>query len=172
MWSDGLPSAAYNPLDWSTFFSAQLGASATLTGLLFVSLSINLSDIIDSQYLTPRAAKALLTLIGVLFVSSVCLVPGQSLRALGWELACLGVLLLVPLMVMQQSASSQNPYVTPLAKFLNWLLCAMSAVPVAISGLSLLEYRGGGLFWLVSATLCGFGSALFDAWVLLVEIKR
>jgi len=167
-----LPGAAYNPPAWAIFFAAQLGASAALTGLLFVSLSINLGQIISSQHLTPRAGKALLTLTGVLFASSLCLVPGQSLRVLGWELACLGVLLFVPLTVLQQGSSRGNPYVTQLEKALHWFLTGMSAAPVVICGLSLLELRGGGLLWLLAATLFSFTSALFDAWVLLIEIKR
>jgi hypothetical protein len=165
-----MPSAAYNPAEWGTFFSAQLGASATLAGLLFVSLSINLSDILNSEYLIPRAGKALLTLTGVLFTSSLCLVP--RLIWLDWALVCVGTLLLVPLVVLQQSASRDNPYVTGVQKFFAWLLTVMSALPVVICGFALHEPQMGGLYWLPVATLFSFASALFDAWVLLVEIKR
>ncbi len=31
---------------------------------------------------------------------------------------------------------------------------------------------GGGLYWVVPATVLGFGGAVLNAWVLLVEIVR
>jgi hypothetical protein len=57
---------AYNLAQWSKFFSAQVGASAALTGLLFVVISINLPKIVANPQLASRSAKALATLAGVL----------------------------------------------------------------------------------------------------------
>jgi hypothetical protein len=69
---------AYTPTQWSSFLSAEVSASAALTGLLFVAVSINLARILASRQLTPRVAKALVMLVGILFAASLCLVPGQS----------------------------------------------------------------------------------------------
>ena len=44
--------------------------------------------------------------------------------------------------------------------------CAFAA------GLSLILGAGGGLYWLVPAMVLGFGGAVLNAWVLLVEIVR
>lgn len=165
-------SAAYNPAQWATFFSAQVGASAALTGLLFVSISINLSQIISSPHLTPRAAKALITLAGVLFVASLCLVPGQSFTILGWELVCAGTFLGIVITTLQYSASRRNPYVGFRDKLFQSVLTEISAVPIVVCGFSLIWMRGGGLYWLVAGILVSFVSALVDAWVLLIEIKR
>jgi modulator of FtsH protease len=41
---------------WEPFFVAQVGASAALTGLVFVALSINLSRIIGDHVLIGRPA--------------------------------------------------------------------------------------------------------------------
>jgi hypothetical protein len=54
---------AYSAVEWSAFFSAEVAASAALAGLLFVSISINLAQILANPNLPPRAAKAVTTLV-------------------------------------------------------------------------------------------------------------
>ena len=49
---------------------------------------------------------------------------------------------------------------------------ALAAVPCAISGFSLLARWGGGFYWLAPAALLGIVGAVYQAWVLLVEIVR
>ncbi|HEX5441177.1 MAG TPA: hypothetical protein VFW76_09855, partial [Ktedonobacterales bacterium] len=65
---------------WQSFFVAQAGASAALTGLLFVAVSINLNRILEldsttNNGLANRALGALITLVSVLLSSSLLLVP-------------------------------------------------------------------------------------------------
>jgi hypothetical protein len=38
--------------------------------------------------------------------------------------------------------------------------------------ISLAAHGGGGLYWLVPASLLGVASAVYSAWVMLVEILR
>jgi modulator of FtsH protease len=82
-----------NPADWTGFFSAEVGASAGLAGLIFVAVSINLAQIVKETHLVSRSAKALLSLMGVLFASSLCLIPNMSRLILGYELTALGVVI-------------------------------------------------------------------------------
>jgi hypothetical protein len=49
--------------DWTAFFTAEVGASAALAGLVFIALSINLREIIGNPALVGRAAQALLLLL-------------------------------------------------------------------------------------------------------------
>jgi len=163
---------AYSPAEWSSFFAAEVGASAALAGLLFVAISINLSKIIDFPHLTPRAAKAIVTLVGILFAASLCLVPGHSNYLLGAELILLGASIWIMITVTQRAHSRGNPYISPSQRFLYALLSQLSAIPIIICGASLLLSRGGGLYWLVPAVIVSFASALLDAWVLLIEIQR
>jgi hypothetical protein len=44
--------------EWQTLFAVQAGAAATLTGLVFVAVSINLAKIIVYPGLTARAAES------------------------------------------------------------------------------------------------------------------
>ena len=41
-----------------------------------------------------------------------------------------------------------------------------------LAGISLAAHWGGGLSWLVPATILGIAGAVYNAWVLLVEIVR
>jgi len=105
------PDVAYAPALWTSFFSAEVGASAALTGLLFVAVSINLSKIVALPHLTPRAAKALATLVGILFAASFGLAPGQPREQLGWELVGTGMLAWAAITFAQYRHSRGNPYV-------------------------------------------------------------
>jgi hypothetical protein len=164
--------AAYNPADWSTFFSAEVGASAALTGLIFVAVSINLSNIIEMHQLVARAAKALVALMGILLASTLCMVPAQPVATLGAELAALGVIVWLATTRWQHMASHKNPYVNTRERILQVILTQLSAIPLIIGGVSLLFGVGGGLYWLVVGTVLSFIAALIDAWVLLIEIHR
>ena len=77
--------------NWSNFFAAEAGAAAALAGLLFVAVSINLVRILEFPHLPTRAAEALIALLSVLFVASFALIPGQSLRTFGIEIAATGM---------------------------------------------------------------------------------
>jgi hypothetical protein len=46
--------------EWNTLLSVRAGAAATLTGLVFVAVSINLSKILTFPGLPGRAAESLL----------------------------------------------------------------------------------------------------------------
>jgi hypothetical protein len=75
--------------NWSNYLSAMAGASATLTGLVFVAVSINLSNVLSVPGLTGRAAESMTQLFGVLVLSTITLVPRQSAIALGTEILIL-----------------------------------------------------------------------------------
>jgi hypothetical protein len=66
-------------------------AAAALTGLLFVSLSINLQQILKQVWLPRRAGLTVMLLFETLVIAILGLVPGQPPVALGVELLGLGV---------------------------------------------------------------------------------
>jgi hypothetical protein len=49
-------------------------------------------------------------------------------------------------------------------------LCA--TLPFAIAGVAVLIWNINGLYWIVLVTLLSITVAIYDAWVLLVEINR
>jgi modulator of FtsH protease len=161
---------AYTPSLWSTFFSAQVSASAALTGLLFVAVSINLERIVAARLLA-RASKVLVTLACVLVAATLSLVPQQPLWALGAELTTLGGILWVVATGLQRAASQEGPHVTARQRVLQSVLTQLSAIPFASAGVSLLFVWGGGLYWLVAGTVFALIAALADAWVLLTGMR-
>src|ERR1700753_2570072 len=86
LWDSAPMATAYSAGDWSDLFVASAGASAALTGLLFVAVSVNIQDILKTKALPGRALQTLLLLLSAVVVSLVGLVPGQSPTALGVEL--------------------------------------------------------------------------------------
>lgn len=85
---------AYDPSEWTDFFVASAGASAALTGLVFVAVSINIDRILALPGVPERALETVLTLLGVVLVSLVALLPGVSIEALGALLLLLSLTLI------------------------------------------------------------------------------
>ena len=82
---------AYDLAGWGSLLSAEVGAAAALTGLLFVAISINLSSIVANPILPSRAIDALCKLANVLMIASLGLVPGISARLFGWVALAIGL---------------------------------------------------------------------------------
>ena len=164
--------SAYNPAAWSDFFVAQIGASAALSGLVFVAISINLAQIAKNPLLVPRCAKALAILLGVLLASTLSLAPGQPLTVLGCELVILGAIVWILATRGQHKSSYKNPYAGRWQTITLMILTQCAALPFIVCGVSLAFHHGGGLYWLLAGVVFSFAAALFDAWVLLIEIQR
>jgi hypothetical protein len=64
----------------------QAEAAATLTGLVFVAVSINLAKIIAFPGLPSRAAESILQFLQVLFICTVALIPPSL-----WPRSCAGL---------------------------------------------------------------------------------
>ena len=163
--------SAYTTAGWESFFVAEVGAAAALTGLLFVAVSINLSRILAFPQLPGRAAETLFVLMGVLIVSTVALVPGQPRGAVGAEVLGVGLIGWVIPVVMQLRV----PRVADAPR--HWMMTRVlthqiATLPTLVAGASLLAGVGGGFYWLVPATVLSFIAAIANAWVLLVEIQR
>jgi modulator of FtsH protease len=161
--------SAYDPLQWHDFFVGTIGASAALTGLLFVTISINLEQILKFPFLPGRAAGTLGLLVAALVVSGFALAPGQSNRALGLETAAVGVAIVVQSLwvSLRRRGGERN---TRVPQHLIPLL--LPGLAFIAGGLSLVAGGGGGFYWVLAAVLLAFVVASINAWVLLVEILR
>src|SRR5262249_39665467 len=84
---------AYSTANWAPVFSAIASASAALTGLLFVALSINLSQVLKGQGLVARAIEVLILLTSSLLVSTLSLMPGQGPQSVAIEILSIATLL-------------------------------------------------------------------------------
>jgi hypothetical protein len=161
---------AYDPSEWSNLFVAVAGASAALAGLLFVAVSVNVDRILTVKGLPERGLETIVLLLGVLLVSIVGLIPGQSEVALGLELLVLGLALgafIGRLPTISQAAEVPSSWI-----FARWAMRALAIVPFILGGLTVLAEAGGGLYWVVAGIAFAIVGAVANAWVLLVEILR
>lgn len=162
---------AYTVSDWSDFFVAAAGASAALTGLVFVAVSINIDRILRLPGVPERALGTLLLLLDVVVASLLALAPGQSATAIGVELLAQGLLFTVTVLVLTLR-SLTDPGVPRGARAWRIAFPALGTVPFVIGAASLVAGVGGGLYWVLAGTVFALVGAVVNAWVLLVEILR
>ena len=152
---------------WHDFFVALAGATAALTGLLFVAVSINLDRILALEGLPERALESLVLLLTTLIVSLLSLVPDQSAVALGIELIVLGGALGAFIANLRHGAVAMHaPRVVRVA------LPIVCTLPLIVGGALLVTEAADGLLWVVGAAVAAILTSVSNAWVLLVEILR
>jgi hypothetical protein len=164
--------------EWHDFFLAVAGAAAVLAGLVFVGVSINLDMIMSNPgYGLPgRALEALVLLVAVLIATILLLVPAQGMRLAGAEVLAVGVVdwaavVTIQLLGLRNWRSSPDPS-------FRWhlvqrvVLCQLATLPIVATGVGVMGWGVGGLYWLVVGVVLSFLVAVADAWVLLVEIHR
>jgi modulator of FtsH protease len=158
--------------EWSTLLAVQAEAAATLTGLVFVAISVNLAKIIAVPGLPGRAAESMLQFLEVFLISTVALIPGQPERALAVEVTVIAFALWLAQMAGQiryLRRRSGHPWSWFVQRaFLNQI----ATLPFCVAGIALLLEMPGALYWLVPGFLFSFIAGGVSAWVLLVEILR
>jgi hypothetical protein len=159
--------------EWGDFLVAAAGAAGALAGLVFVALSINLNRILSLPGVPGRAGETVMLLAGALIAALLALIPGQSSAWLGLTLLAVGLLAWsVPTVIQIQTFRKRQYYTVQMAVF-RFLLYQTATLPLLLSGLSLQRGRPtGGMQWLASFVVLSLIVALFNAWVLLVEIMR
>jgi hypothetical protein len=157
---------------WDSFFTAEVGASAALAGLIFVSITINLQRIVANPSVTIRAFQALLLLVGTFILAALLLVPGQSPSEQGAELLGVTIVLWGALNALELSAWRRAS-----ALYRGFLTGHSIQIQIpytlgVIGSVALLLSSRSALYWFVPATLAAFLIAIFEAWVLTIPILR
>jgi hypothetical protein len=158
--------------DWANFFVAAAGAAGALAGLVFVALSINLARILQTPGLAGRAGETILILAAALFGALLALVPARSLSWVGG--AALVVWFpawIVPLWIQVRDIVRNEYYRLNLA-ILRLVLHQTATVPFLVAAILLCNGHAIGMSWFAGALALSMAVALFNAWVLLVEIMR
>lgn len=163
--------------EWHDFFLATSAAAGVLTGLVFVGVSINLEKIVSQpgSGLSGRAAEALILLLAVLTVSILLLVPGQSVSLMGGEVLVVGLAAyawIATIQVLHLRGWPTIPSGLRVPLVLRVALAQISTIPAVIAGIAVLTVGVDGLYWLVAGMVLSTLAAMFDAWVLLIEINR
>jgi uncharacterized membrane protein YwaF len=157
---------------WEAFFAAQLAAAATLAGLLFVGVSLNLTKILANPSLPGRALSGFYLLLANLIVASLMLMPDQPRTALGLEILLIGLALWamvsrLDILAIRRSTAEYRRYFVR-----HFFVFQMAVIPYLVGGVIVLADAPGGLYWVAAAMVLSVFVASTEAWVLLVEINR
>ena len=162
------------PLDpaWTTFFATAAGAAATLVGLIMVAVSVNLQRILAYRQLPSRAGAGIGALVLNLSASMAALIP-QPVTALGVEVICFAAAAwLVQLWSARQMICAPPDERRSAPEMTASIgLGQAQVLPFVVGGVLVLAGHGG-VYWIAGGVVATFASAVFNAWVLLVEILR
>lgn len=164
------PGSAYDVAAWQSFAAAEVGAAATLAGLLVVAVSVNITRIIELPWVVSRMAASLTLFTGVLMGGTALLVPGQSAHVVGGELAIVGFAMAALVWLNNGLRGTQPQYRNRI--LISAALAVVASLLVATAGVLCAAQTGGGLYWLVPGVLLAFAVGLLNGWVALVEILR
>lgn len=103
--------------------------------------------------------------------SAITLIP-QDTRLIGLEIVIVAVPMLVLTVRNQLGHRRQRPEDPLLWTISRMTGTAIATVPCTLAGFSLALHWGGGFYWLAATALLGIIGAVYNAWVLLVEIVR
>jgi hypothetical protein len=162
--------------EWQMFYATVAGASATLTGLLFVSLSLNVDFLSRKENvdLQRKARQTFGNFIYVIMIALMFLIPRQGPLGLGLPLLFMGGFGIGPRGVVELLVETvREPGDRPRVGYY-----------VHEYGLSLLAYLGlmavavtvlfgsvESLYWLVAVVAALLASASRNAWFLLMQIR-
>lgn len=144
------------------------GASAALTGLLFVSVSLNRDKIVHSAVLRVSAAQTLVLLIVPLVLCALLLIPDQRRWALGAELVAFAMLsALVLFRVQRRGGRDDRSRIADLVDRRETSL--FISLLILVGAVTYWSGHGGGLYWLAPAVLLALVTGVLNAWLFLVE---
>jgi hypothetical protein len=157
----------YTTTAWLSFGEAVAAVAGALTGLLFVALSVRSDAVSASRNLSSRAAQTL-----VLFMTSVLvailLVAPQPSAALGPELLAVAAVSGTALIILDRRAGhSTGGAIRYIERFSPNMI---TAVLVGVAGLTFVVKAGGGLYWLIPATVASLLGGVVNAWLFLVRV--
>ena len=161
---------------WHDFYLTLGAASATLIGLLFVGVSINLEEFTTEEETGVRvfAEQAFGNFILVLVIALMVLIPDQDQASLTVQLAIVGVL--GTFRVARRAAFFLRGTA---GAFGGWGylirrlgLPAIASLAVLAVALLIQSNPVTAFYWLVGAVLVYLFSAAQSAWDLLIEVGR
>jgi hypothetical protein len=158
----------YLPEMWHDFGVTAGGLAGALTGLLFVAVSIKSDTLAKSRSLRSRAAQTLVLFMTTALAAIVVVAP-QPADALGGELIALAALSGAALYVLDRRGGHDQT--SRVARYIERASPnAITSVFFGVAGLTFLVTAGGGLYWLIPATVTSLVGGVINAWLFLVRV--
>ncbi len=157
---------AFDIAAWSDYAVAVVSATAALTGLLFVAVSVNGAWFWSAQAHRGRAGQALVLFTVPLVTGILLLIPGQSTTALGIEIVVFGLLVGRVLLALGTEHVKDEPRSMALIDRISPRV--ITTIALIAGGASLITRHFGGLYWLAAVDVCALLAGLLNAWVFLL----
>jgi modulator of FtsH protease len=154
-----------SPADWEGFAETVGTSSGALTGLLFVSVSLNASRIAGHQGLRASAAQTLVLFLTPLIMSAMLLVPGQPNWVLGAEFIVAGLgasVVLVRTGQLKRGLPDDDQRLVRIFDHRSTNVVVM--LLFVASGIAIAAGADAGLYLLLPASLVAFISGVLNAW--------
>lgn len=160
----------FDALLWHDYFVMVGGGAASLAGLVFVAMSLHLSDIVSDPTHRHRA-RTLLTALTTIFIRcALVLMGGQSARAVGAEIfvVVVGAELVVLRSLNQALHHSGEAQHGVLSRTLGYAACLI----IEQSGAAILFFgHAWGLYAVGVGMMASFLFIVSGAWLLLVGVE-
>ncbi len=161
--------SAYDLSHWREFAAGLAGATAALTGLVFVAVSIHLEEVLADQFHRRRAESTFISLLLVLGGALVLLLPGLPREVYG----VLCILAALPLLrratrsvfILRRRGARGEPWITLGAAIL-------ADVLLLTGGIGLIARGAGGLYVVAVALMLMAARAMSVVWVLFVSLSQ
>ncbi len=160
---------------WHDFYMLAGTAAATLFGLLFVSLTLNIEVMSDQSQigLKELATQSFASFLYVLLISLLLLIPDHNPKLVGVEILLLGVIGLVNA-TRQIRPVIGHLQATWAKTYLFWRFVMPTASYVGLIAIAFTVWAGrhDSLFSLVYVVFILLITAIHNAWDLLVGISK
>ena len=157
---------------WDSFFSAVSESSATLTGLIFVGVSISLNRILEIPKMASRALVAIILLLTVVVSSLLFLIPDLDIFQEGIIVLSIAIAVwVITLVLCLRMLYITSPEFKKYVKY-NIILTQLSLWPFIVAGICMMTIGEAGIYWLISGMIFTLVKTVVDAWVLLIEINK
>jgi hypothetical protein len=159
----------YLPGMWHDFAVTVASLAGALTGLLFVAVSIKSDALARSRSLSSRAAQTLVLFMTQAIIAVLIVAP-QPGPALGAEFLAVSALSGAALLILDRRAGHDTDGV---ARYIERASPNMiTAVLVAVAGLTFLLKAGGGLYWMIPAVVASLVGGVINAWLFLIKVPE
>jgi hypothetical protein len=158
--------------EWQVFYATIMGCSATLLGLLFVSVSLNRSVIMnrDNAHLMFYSRQTFGLFLAIISISLTLIIPRQSPTGVGIPLTCIGTSGLFMAARGLASRIRMREYAAALRRY-GWSAVAFTGIIAA--SLHVLFFLDTRSLSLVMATMIMLlVSATRSSWFFLMELQE
>jgi heme/copper-type cytochrome/quinol oxidase subunit 2 len=157
-------------LSWQPFYTAIATASSALTGLLFVSLSLNRS-LLDTKNI-KKAKQAFRNFLNVLVISLIFLIPHVNLFTLGISLFMFGLALFVGVIGELANIRKYSGKQKSTAVFIEFSITVVPPLGVIALAIAFFYGKTSAMYWPVGIVVLFLIMACLNAWEILMKEKE